>query len=69
MTRDPRPAWLCMDGWSGRSQTPVEIIGETPKRFRIKLLRKTRLPGRFRFGNVGDVILVPRTAIILTRGA
>ena len=53
---------LEIDGWAGRVSTPVEVIGETPSRYRIRLLQDTRLPGNRR-GAKGDVVLVPRYAI------
>ena len=55
--------WIMMDGWSGIHKEPVEIVGETPKRYRVKLLTDTRLPGRNKSGKAGDVILVPKTAV------
>lgn len=55
--------YLCMDGWAGFHKEPVEIVGETSKKFRIKLLKDCRLPGRLRQGHKGDVILVPKYAI------
>lgn len=57
-----RPGVLHMDGWAGRVEYPVTIIGETPKRFRVRLLMGTRLPGR-REGYPGDVLLVPKSAV------
>lgn len=59
----PQKAFLCMDDWSGFHKEPVEIIGETPKRYRVKLLSNCKLPGRNRSGNIGDVILVPKHAV------
>jgi hypothetical protein len=53
---------LCLDGWAGRVEVPVTIIGETPKRYRVILGRECRLPSR-RWGNAGDTILVPKYAI------
>lgn len=55
--------YLCMDGWAGFHKEPVEIVGETPKRYRVRLLADCRLPGRLRFGKKGDVVLVPKYAV------
>lgn len=41
----------------------VVIVGETPKRFRIKAITRTRLPGRGRYLEIGTEALVPRTAV------
>ena len=55
-------AVLHMDGWAGRRNYPVEVLSETPKRYRIKLLM-----GSFRQGHrkrrCGDVFLVPKHAV------
>ena len=56
-----------MDGWSGRFMILVEIVSETPKRYRVKLLDNGRLPGRCRYGNTGDVILVPKSAVTIDK--
>ena len=55
-------AKLLLDGWAGRSEHPVEVVEETPKRYRVKLLCDVRLPSR-REGKAGDVVLVPKHAI------
>lgn len=55
-------AWLQLDGWEGRTQQPVEIVGQTPKRFRIRAGRRTRLAGR-RYLGPDDEALVPRYAV------
>lgn len=54
---------LCVDGWSGRTEDRVEIIGETPKRYRIRADRRIKLAGRDRWLEVGDDVLVPKTAV------
>lgn len=58
-------ATLLLDGWAGRERVPVEIVGETPKRYRVRLLAECRLPSRRR-GKAGDVVLVPRYAVKVT---
>lgn len=54
---------LLIDSWAGRSRHPVEIVGETPKKYRVKLLEKARLPGKR--CESGDIVLVPKTAVKL----
>lgn len=57
-------AVLMQDGWAGRTETPVVIVGETPKRYRIRaadgvtvcLSRGRRLTG-------DATALVPKYAI------
>lgn len=53
---------LALDGWAGIRHIPVEILGETPKRYRVRLCNDARLPGG-REKKKGDVVLVPKTAI------
>jgi len=54
---------ICVDGWAGRREYPVEIVGETPKRYRVKVLSDARLPRGIR--HAGDVVLVPKTSVRL----
>jgi hypothetical protein len=54
---------LVLEGWAGRTKTPVEIIGMTPKRYRIRAVTRTRLGGRNRWLDVGHTALVPRHAV------
>ena len=58
-----RTGILRMDGWEGRTEEKVEIIGETPKRYRIRADRRIKLAGRDRWLEVGDDVLVPKTAV------
>lgn len=55
-------AILCIDGWAGRTETPVLIIGETPKRYRIRAIERTKLAGA-RWLYRGETALVPKSAI------
>jgi hypothetical protein len=55
--------YICMDGWAGFHKEPVEIVGETPKKYRVKLLKDCRLPGRWREGKAGQIILVPKYVV------
>lgn len=62
MTKTPQTTYLALDGWAGIRHIPVEILGETPKRYRVRLCNDARLPGG-REKKKGDVVLVPKTAI------
>ena len=62
----PPRGWMYLDGWAGRASYLVEVVGETPKRWRIKALTKVRLPGRERFLLPGETALVPRYAVRFT---
>lgn len=55
-----------LDGWAGRSRHPVEIVGETPKRYRCKLIEDGPLAGRNRWGKAGQIVLIPKTAVTIT---
>lgn len=54
---------ILVDGWAGYQRIPVEILGETPKRYRVKLIERSKLPGRNNWRNAGDVVLVPKHAV------
>lgn len=58
-------AVLILNTYAGRREYPILIIGETPKKFRVKILSQTNviLPGR-RIANYGDIILVPKPRFI-----
>jgi hypothetical protein len=58
-----RPAMLGLQGWEGLTWQPVEVIGETPKRYRIRAITDTRLAGRYRMLFRGETALVPRSAV------
>lgn len=55
--------YLMIQGWNGIAATKVEIVGSTPKRFRIKAITPTKLAGGNRWLNPGEVALVPHYAI------
>jgi hypothetical protein len=59
----PWPGLLCLDGLSGYHETPVLVVGETPKRYRIEAIERMRLAGRVRWLNSGERALVPRYAV------
>ena len=59
----PCDGFLHLDGWQGRSQQRVRVVGETPKRYRITAISETRLGGRWRKLSAGETGLVPKRAI------
>lgn len=58
-------AIVAVDGWAGRSEIPVIIIGETPKRYRVRLDsdKPEKLAGRNVWRQPGEVFLVPKYAV------
>lgn len=66
VTSTDRHAYIQLDGWSGRSETRVLVIGETPKRYRIKAIMRTKLAGRDRWLDEGQTTLVPKRAVSFT---
>lgn len=59
----PVYAYLVITGWHGTTATKVVTVGHTPKRFRIRAITRTRLPGRNRWLEPGETALVPRSAV------
>lgn len=66
MYEEPKPGRLCLDGWAGRSSVPVEIVGETAKRYRVRFLEATKLPHQ-REALRGSVMFVPKYAVVLSQ--
>lgn len=60
---DERAATFWMQGWEGKTGTPCLVIGETAKRYRVRLISKSKLPGRNRWGEPGQVVLMPKRAL------
>jgi len=59
-----RRAVLRLDGWSGPHESqPVDVVDETPTRYRIRAITETRLAGRYRFLEPGKTALVPRRVV------
>lgn len=54
---------LMLDGWAGARARQVEIVGETPQRYRIRAIERTKLAGRSRWINPGETALVPKYAV------
>lgn len=59
----PYRAFLRLSSWAGDTYQEVEVIGETPKRFRIRALADTRLGGRSRWLATDWTTVVPKGAI------
>jgi len=59
MTTAERSGRLWLDSWAGRTSKRVTVIGETPKRYRIRTEEDIPLKG----WHTGDVRLVPKTAV------
>ncbi len=56
-----RAAVVCLNGWAGRREYPCAIVGETPKRYRIRATVTIPLPSRTLA--VGEATLVPKAAV------
>lgn len=56
---------IALNTWAGRRYYPVEIVGETPKKLRVKVVNYggVMLPGR-RYVPSGEVVLVPKDAVV-----
>jgi len=52
---------LWFDSWAGRTSKRVDVIEETPKRYRVRLLEDIPLKG----WAAGDVRLVPKYAVTI----
>lgn len=57
----PAKGILIINGWAGRREIPVLIVGETPKRYRIQAIQPIKLVGRYI--ESGETNLVPQNAI------
>jgi len=56
---------LVLDTWAGRRYYVVELVGQTPKKWRVRVLTPggVMLPGR-RYVNCGETVLVPKHAVV-----
>lgn len=61
----PRYGTLFTESWAGTLKQRVKVVGETPTRYRIEAIKRTRLAGRRRFIEPGTQTLVPKEAIKL----
>ena len=59
------PKAIVLDTWAGRRYYAVEVIGETPKKVRVRVLVPggVMLPGR-RHIQCGEEVLVPKHAVV-----
>lgn len=55
--------YLGLSGWAGDRWRKVEVVGETPKKYRIRAIEKTKLAGRSRWLEAGQTALVPKYAV------
>ena len=55
---------LCLDGWAGRTTQIVEIVRETPKRYRVRAITPLLLPGHRTIAR-DEETLVPKRAVSL----
>ena len=53
---------LALTGWHGYSEQVVEVVGQTPKRLRIRAITRTRLAGP-RWLEPGETALVATRAV------
>lgn len=60
---EERKAVVCVYGWMGYREFPVVIVGETPKRYRVRFEDDIRM--RSSFKRKGTVGLVPKNAVKL----
>ena len=63
MSEFPFRGFLCLDGWAGRTETPVLVVGETLKRYLIEAIDRMRLDGRMQWLGAGERALVLKTVI------
>lgn len=61
----PRKGYLYIETFAGQSRSPVTVIGETAKRYRITVETRTKLAGRHRWLEPGPSALVPKYAVDL----
>lgn len=58
-----KQAYLCTNSYAGRNEQAVLVVGETPKKYRIRAVMRTRVPGRCRWLAAGELALVPKQAV------
>ena len=56
---------IVLDTWAGRRYYAIEVVGETPKKTRVRILTPggVMLPNR-RYVNFGETVLVPKHAVV-----
>jgi hypothetical protein len=55
---------LRLTGYGGDFEQRVLVVGQTPKRLRIQAITRTKLGGRSRWLEPGQVALVPTYAVL-----
>ena len=60
-----RFGFVYTNSYAGRRENRVEIIRETPKRYEIRAITRTKLAGRDRWLENGEVAMVPKWAVTL----
>lgn len=60
----PIYSYLITHGWHGSTATLVVAVAETPKKFRIRAITRTRLAGRNRWLEPGQTALVPKSSVL-----
>lgn len=65
-----RKAKLNFNDWAGCRSVEVIVVGETPKKYRIKTAGEDpiRLAGRYKYLRPGEVALVPKSAVTIEKG-
>ncbi len=62
----PQSAMIVLNGWGGLFEQRVQVVGETPTRYRILAGKEdVRLAGRRRYLRAGATGLVPKHAVML----
>ncbi len=64
----PKRVILRLQGWAGLTEQWVLLVGETPKRYRIRAIETTKLAGRRHWLAAGEEALVPHHAIWVPTG-
>ena len=62
-----RYGFVLVQGWSGLHKTRVLIVGETPKKWRIRAINTLKLGGRNRWIDAGSEALVPKHCVAMER--
>jgi hypothetical protein len=55
---------VCLQSWAGYSEHPVEIIGETRTKYRVRALESFKLPGRWIHKDGVDLVPKPAVKIV-----
>lgn len=57
--------FVLLQSYAGITKRRVQIVGQTPKKYRIRALERTKLGGRNRYIEAGAEALVPKHAVVL----